>query len=779
MATEPNELRRRVGMKVTRRQFLKATAATAAVASVGGFLSPRRAHAFVQSPSIPLWGTNLRGVGPGGIPVALPTPGVHAPVTGVTRYRINIRQYRDQITGGFLDPTTLWGYNPTYGLGDRRSIIDACDEDDVTRLIPKHLGGIMIGERGHPIQINFKNLLIGAAGSQHIIPLDTTIPGANQAPNRTAVHFHGGLVPWISDGGPFDWFNFRGLHGSSFLNNKVLNPLAPRYSAEYYYPMNQSARFGWYHDHAVGITRINAYAGLASGLLIRDKFERDLMNLGLPQFIEAGGNELPLIIQEKVFVGPDIATQDPTWLSINLQQVTRNPGSLWYAHVYDRARWEVGPGGLALPDPSAIPEFFGDTMLVNGTTYPQVTVQARRYRLRLLNATNARFLNLQLYVADPTSPNGITLDAAGFPTNAAFNNAAAGGPYWLQIGTEGGFLANPALVPSDKPFDLNGQNPEQVDPSQLIKSLIVAPAERPDVIVDFTGYERESIILYADAPAPFPGGGPETDFFPGLVNGNPVNANTPDGFGPNSRVLMRFNVVPAQGSDSSLGIGTGTDLTGGIDRTLLPTWGWTDHSALPFPTRFLTLNEYFDEYGRLIQILGNQAAPYGSPYFGMATYLDYPVGTNPASVGYTQENVDAGATEVWEIFNRTGDVHPMHFHLVNVQVINRQFFDPAAFPAFKPAGPVIPPDGNELGWKETVAMYPGTVTRVIMKWDLAPIVDMNGNRITTKARPIIGQLPITDGMPPVSPRTGGHEYVWHCHILEHEEHDMMHALVVT
>jgi len=76
-------------------------------------------------------------------------------------------------------------------------------------------------------------------------------------------------------------------------------------------------------------------------------------------------------------------------------------------------------------------------------------------------------------------------------------------------------------------------------------------------------------------------------------------------------------------------------------------------------------------------------------------------------------------------------------------------------------------------------MYPGTVTRVIMKWDLAPIVDMNGNRITTKARPIIGQLPITDGMPPVSPRTGGHEYVWHCHILEHEEHDMMHALVVT
>ncbi len=730
-----------------RRQFVQVTG----MATAGLLIGRGKAYAFNESPGIPLFGTTLRGAGPAGIPVAAPDV-LAAPVTGVTHYTIDIRQFQDQITPN-LGPTTLWGYDPATPLGGGTQP-------------QKHLGGLIIGKKGVPIQITFRNLLSGPALSQHVIPVDTTIPGANQAPNRTAVHLHGGLVPWISDGGPFDWFDSAGNHGLSFLNNQVLNPSAPRGSAEYYYPMNQSARFLWYHDHAVGITRLNAYAGIASGLLLRDKFEANLQNLGLPGFIEAGGNELPLVVQEKVFVGRDIHKVDPTWFDINLQKVTRDPGSLWYAHVYDPDRWEVGEGGLALPNPSSIPEFFGDTMLVNGTTYPQVTVQARRYRLRLLNATNARFLNLQLYVAS-NSPNGITLDSTGFPTNTAFNNHAAGDqPYWLQIGTEGGFLAKPAKIPSNVPLTFQTPpDPEtgQTDPSAINKSLIVAPAERPDVIVDFTGYAGRSIVLYNDAPAPFPGGGPETDFFPGLDNGNPVNANTPNGFGPNSRVLMRFNVVPATGpADPPLKINETTDLTEGLDPFLVPLA--LQHEGGPPPpvdnTRFLTLNEYFDEYGRLIQILGNQAAPYGSPYFGTATYLDAPIGTQ----GATEESVNAGDTEVWEIFNTTGDVHPMHFHLVNVQVINRQLFDMNVFPgSINFAGPVIPPEGNELGWKETVPMYPGTVTRVIMKFDVPKIKVAKGPVVPT----------------PPSPRTGGNEYVWHCHILEHEEHDMMHALVVT
>src|SRR5205085_6264516 len=122
------------------------------------------------------------------------------------------------------------------------------------------------------IQITFNNNL----PSRHIIPVDTTLDGANLAQNRAAVHLHGGFVPWISDGGPHNWFAPDGTHESSFFNNQVLNPFAALNSAEYYYPMKQSARLLWYHDHAWGITRVNAYAGIASALLIRDSFELNL-----------------------------------------------------------------------------------------------------------------------------------------------------------------------------------------------------------------------------------------------------------------------------------------------------------------------------------------------------------------------------------------------------------------------------------------------------------------------------------------------------------------------
>ena len=297
-------------MKVTRRQFLKG----AMVAGAGLALpalpvkwNMGTAHAFYQSPGIPLFGTALRGVGPGGIPVALPIS-FPAPVTGVPWYEIGIIQFQDQITppSSGLGPTALWGFAPAKGLGGN--------------IKPTHLSGLIVAQKGHPIQIAFPNLLFV---NKHIIPVDTTIPGANQAINRTAVHLHGGLVPWISDGGPFDWFDPYGHHGLSFLNNKVLNPLTLPGGAQYYYPMNQSARFLWYHDHAFGITRINAYAGIASGILLRDNFEANLINAGLPNFIEAGGNELPLVVQDKIFVGPDINQKDPLWSSRDERRLLR------------------------------------------------------------------------------------------------------------------------------------------------------------------------------------------------------------------------------------------------------------------------------------------------------------------------------------------------------------------------------------------------------------------------------------------------------------------------
>ncbi|MCX5883561.1 MAG: multicopper oxidase domain-containing protein, partial [Deltaproteobacteria bacterium] len=287
-------------MRFTKRQFFKHVIVVGmgvALLSIPckGILGG--AYAFNQSPQIPLFQTAFRGVGPGGIPVALPdsTP---APVTGVTHYQIGIYEFQDQITpeGIGLSPTTLWGYNPFIGLGGNTT--------------PTHLGGIIIGkgrnpndptDKNVPIQITFYNRIFSI---KHILPVDTTVMGSDQGVNRTAVHLHGGLVPWISDGGPFDYFGPIDNHGTSFLNNKTLNPVHLPGSTEYYYPLNQSARFMWYHDHAHGTTRLNAYAGLATALLVRDGFEADLIKYnGLPNYIEAGGNEIPLVFQDKIFVG--------------------------------------------------------------------------------------------------------------------------------------------------------------------------------------------------------------------------------------------------------------------------------------------------------------------------------------------------------------------------------------------------------------------------------------------------------------------------------------------
>lgn len=692
----------------TRRQFLQTgVMAGAAVAgtrllprpSRGGSLarpvrwswSPRAAYAFSQSPAgITKFAQPLRGVGPGGIPAII------APSTA--SYNLGIVQFTDTLHPA-LGPTTLWGYNPAGNA------------------TPRHLGGIIVAQQGQPLTLNFTNTL----PPNHILPVDTTIMGATGGANRTSVHLHGGFVPWTSDGGPYAWFAPSGA-GPSALN-------ATGATAQYIYPNAQSARMMWYHDHALGTTRLNAYAGLASAYLIRDSFEGGLRNQGLPDFVENGGNEIPLVIQDKIFVGPNTAALDPTWVGAGGLAA---PGSLWYPHVYERARWRLtgpaaggNPNNPAPPNPSVIPEMFGDTMLANGTVYPEATVEARRYRIRLLNACNARFLNLQLYV-DDGSPDGITLN----PTTLVPTNVK--GPDFLVIGTEGGFLSKPALVPSNIPFT----------PATITGSLITAPAERWDLIVDFSAFANKKVILYNDAPAPFPMGVPVNDYFPGAPK-NP--AVTTPGFGPNTRQIMRFNVIPATSADPALGITPTTSLTAGIDPSLVGTWST---APLPppagVPVRQLTLNETFDAYGRLIQMLGTNV-PLVKGTFGRA-YMD------PAT-----ETPLAGTTEVWQIANLTADTHPVHFHLVNVQILSRQPIKVNSYngvPSF--AGPARGPDPTELGWKETVRMNPGEVTTVIMKF-------------TLPATPALG----------VSPRTGGNEYVWHCHILEHEEHDMMRPLVVT
>ncbi len=615
-----------------------------------------------------------------------------------------------------------------------------------------------MGQKGKPIQVTFRNHL----PNSHILPLDPTIMGADDAANRASVHFHGGLVPWISDGGPYAWFRPRNsatdpgpFYGPSAERGslnifKQLNPSLRTGEAEYYYPMNQSARFGWYHDHAVGITRLNAYAGVASGLLIRDSFERLMVKyLGLPDYIENGGRELPLVIQEKVFLDGD----DPTYPGS-----ATTSGSLWYPFRYtDDFASAEGSHPQDLPI-SVVPEMFGDQMLVNGVVHPRVGLEPRRYRLRVLNATQARFLNLQLYVE--------TAPGSGIPD---FNRP---GPDFLVIGTEGGFLARPVRVPSGRRLNVSNvidpgtglpTDDRQVDLANPGGSLLTGPAERWDIVVDLAGYKGKSLILYNDAPAPFPGGAASND---GTVDAGVVL---------NQRI-MRIDVAAAitGAADPPLLLTPSTPLAGnplsGIDPALSGNWLLNGTAPLRIPSgatvRELTLNELFDEQGRLIQMLGTNLfhdLPAGHSLMQDPGTPPPPGAPLTAATPYTDavtESPRAGDVEVWRITNLTADTHPMHFHLVNAQLLSRQTFTGYAVTggvgAATGLGTAKGPKATEIGWKDTILMNPGEVTTIVMKFDLAPV-------------------PFAV---PQSPRTGGFEYVWHCHILEHEEHDMMRPIVV-
>ena len=214
----------------------------------------------------------LPGLGSTGIPVA--SPDITTP--GTDTYRIVMGEFSQQLHPQ-LGLTKLYGYaDETHGAPNHR-----------------YLGGVIVAKRGRPVKLIARNNLPGT----HFLPVDTTIPGAETAgmQHHAAIHLHGGLVPWTSDGGPFSWFAPDGTHGSSFMNGTGNNG-----EAEYFYPNDQSARLVWYHDHALGITRLNAYAGLASAYIIRDAHEQWLINAKL---IPSGPQrEIPLIIQDKSFI---------------------------------------------------------------------------------------------------------------------------------------------------------------------------------------------------------------------------------------------------------------------------------------------------------------------------------------------------------------------------------------------------------------------------------------------------------------------------------------------
>ncbi|MBE3123785.1 MAG: IPT/TIG domain-containing protein, partial [Planctomycetes bacterium] len=690
--------------------------------------------------------------------------------------------------------------------------------------------------------------------------------------NRATVHLHGGATSWISDGTPHQWITPAGdtaTYRKGVSQRDVPDMPDPGDgSATFYYGNEQSSRLMFYHDHAYGLTRLNVYAGEAAGYLLTDAVEEDLIsgtnatgvNPGLKKVLpDLGGvyrYGVPLIIQDKTFVpdiapGGQLASQDPTWDTTKWGGY----GDLWFPHVYMPnqnpddlsganafGRWDYGPffwppvtlaagllhapiigngtngcpAGLtcpATPNPSLVPEAFMDTPLVNGTAYPKMTVERKAYRFRILNASNDRTLNLQLYYVDPAHPTEVRMVPAdpgtGLPDRWPTDARAGGapdptlvGPSLIQIGTEGGFLPAPVVL-ENTPIGYVYDRRNIVVLNVSNSTLMLGPAERADVIVDFSGVpEGAKLILYNDAPAPVPAFDTRLDYY----TGNPDQTSTGgapttlEGYGPNTRTLMRFDVTGASASTAfdlvALKAALPTAFNKSQPAPIVPEsayrGGTTDTYAriqdisltangITYTMKRKAIHELFElNYGRMNAVLGVEL-----PLTNFATQTTIPYGY----VDPPTETIQNGQTQIWKITHNGVDTHAIHFHLFNVQLINRVGWD----------GAIRPPDPNELGWKETVRMNPLedvivalTPIAPTMPDSFGPVLG-NGSRLPDSERLLDPTSPpgTTSQFSNIDPTTGnavpggvsnvttnfGWEYVWHCHLLGHEENDMMRAVV--
>ncbi len=742
--------------------------------------------------------------------------------------------------------------------------------------------------------------------------------------NRATLHLHGGITPWISDGTPHQWTTPDGEatdypQGVSVSNVPDMADPGPG-ALTFFYTNQQSARLMFYHDHAWGITRLNVYAGEAAGYLLTDDMEQSLI---APGGALAGlGLGTPLVVQDKTFVpsADKLAQQDPTWDSAKWGGL----GNLWTPHVYMPAqnpgdpsgmsgfgRWMYGPwfwppakdakyppienpyyDPNCDPDvqpfcePALIPstpnvsvgmEAFNDTPIVNGTAYPKTTVDPKAYRYRILNAANDRFWNLSWYVADPRTGTlsevalkQSELDAAQTDpvvTPTPDETFSPKGPAWIQIGTEGGFLPTPVVVPAQPTTWIT--DPTRFDVGNVDQhSLLLAPAERADVIVDFSQFKGKTLILYNDAPAAFPARVPGYDYYTGGPDLSPAGAPTTlPGYGPNTRTIMKVTVSNAtpeaafdrpNRTDDRMGalvaafqhhVDPVTQEPAGVFEsgsdpiivgqaayneaygTNFAGSGWCSNPKGPTakcdgyariaegaqPTdlfKFDTLagpqlqlpfqpkgihdemnSANFDEWGRMTANIGLEA-PGATPLLQNIILYPYvnPPTENldasgmPSSLDVTPISSAADGTQLWKITHNGVDTHPIHFHLYDVQVVNRVTWDNI----------IIPPEPTELGWKDTVRVSPLEDTIVALR----PIVPVLPFAVPDSKRPLNPMMPIgargdlntagleagfnntdTNGAPMTTAIVNdvvnfGWEYVVHCHILSHEEMDMMRPVTV-
>ncbi len=711
----------------------------------------------------------------------------NAPGATANDYDIAVRQFQQQILPSGLPATTIWSYGPA---------------QDITPMGPAPVGYSQFNYPAYtieatvdtPVRVNWINDLVAdpvaceairATGNAaafaaapacnylpHLLPIDRSLHWANpeqlactdpaknkdcrpdpagngmqlQQPYRGPVpivtHVHGAHVDPESDGYPEAWWlpDANNIDGYATLGSLVNQYSTPTNTtpgmASFSYRNDQPATTLWYHDHTLGMTRNNVYAGPAGFWLLRTASggEDGLVSGTLPgpaplagqgvidlntpgNPVRAAIREIPIVIQDRSF---------------------NADGSLFYPD--ERAFFqEVRTNQLNIPfigdpdNPSDIPamwnpEAFFNVMVVNGVSWPTMNVEPDRYRFRLLNGSNSRFLNLSL----------IALDAAG---------QVLGEVPFYQIGAEQGLL--PAVVQVKTGFKtvLAGDGTIPAAPTAAVapeEALLMGLAERADVIVDFSalpdGTQRVRMINTGpDSPFggfPVPAADPATT---GQVMEFALIADTPAGnsaSAPEDLVLSLPDAGdPANGpvipeatrdmallEEESISVCVNVSPSGQINY---------DSHATPDPNNPGTCLKTGRKNGN-----GNGTLAHSVPMAPKAAVL----GINGAGGGTAtlwadpiQTNPTYGATETWELWNWSADAHPIHLHLVKFKLVERQAFDPVN----GTLGATRAPEATEAGWKDTVIAYPGEVTRVNTTFDIAGL------------------------------------YVWHCHIVEHEDNEMM------
>jgi len=776
-------------MKTTVREFIRPCILTVSILALGALASAQQpAREGMKARPNLLDPTRIpKYVIPLVIPPVMDNDGTE------DSYDIAVRQFRQQILPGGIwntingredryPPTTVWSYGPA--------------DDAVPSVAPdpnsqfNYPAYTVETTSNVPVDVRWINGLVRPNGTYrpHLLAVDQTLHWANPpagpgmtdtvgtdddpylGPVPIVTHLHGAHVSPHSDGYPEAWYlpaasdiprDFA-MHGRLFDDATGSNAGNLGY-ADYLYSNDQPATTLWYHDHSLGMTRVNVYAGPAGFWLIRGGAydggvdgpagvaatlpgPAPVMGEGVLQLNVPGDpvrnkiREIPVVIQDRSF---------------------KRNGDLWYPD--DRAYFEgVTPKELQIEhspetDVPGIwnPEAFFDVIVVNGVSWPSLDVAQSLYRFRLLNGCNSRFLNMHLVVQSSS-------DEALIGRELPF----------FQIGAEQGFLKNPVAVSTGYATKLRGTGfipPLQraPDPDQ---GLVLALAERADVLVDFRGLPQGTVVRLVNTAPDAPFGG---------FTGEPFAGDEEKADPATTGQVMQFVV------ESGINGYSPTD-PGGATPATNP-WDLTMDSEAPLPAadnagspRLISLNEVASEdvcvlldpetdefVVPIVQVDCDTPSPTPEGYevvaFAPAAALLGTVddsGPEPEGVPlhwtalgqgvmrsvsvpsgdvdlWVTENPDVGAVEEWDIYNFTEDAHPIHLHLVRFEVVSRTVLDPDDSP---PGQAVVQP--WESGYKDTVIAYPGQVTRVKAQFD-------------------VGGL-----------------YVWHCHILEHEDNEMMRPYYV-